>query len=82
MGVTAMAALSHLAEGECRLVDLAKVIHITGAAMTGLADLLEKRGLATRKIRHGDRRVQLLSLTDEGKQVAARINAILNGGKV
>lgn len=51
-----------------RLNVLASSIGLTGAGLTGVADLLEDRGFATRVLHREDRRAIRLTLTPKGAQ--------------
>ena len=52
---------------EMPLKDLAEASGCTRATMTGLIDVLERKGLVIRKSNPGDRRSLLASLTKEGQ---------------
>ncbi len=49
---------------------LAKAIFVTPSNLTGIIDRLEQKGLVTRTRQATDRRVQLLDLTEAGRQKA------------
>jgi DNA-binding MarR family transcriptional regulator len=49
---------------------LAKAIFVTPSNLTGIIDRLEQKGLVTRTRQATDRRVQLLDLTEAGKEKA------------
>lgn len=53
--------------------DLASELCITSGAVTGLTDKLAGMGLVARERSEEDRRVVLLSLTEEGKACVARV---------
>jgi len=50
-----------------KLSDLASALHCDNSSVTGIADRLEKAGLAERKPHPTDRRVKTLALTERGK---------------
>jgi len=52
------------------------MLGIKRANFVALLDQLERRGLAERKIVHGDRRSRALHLTDKGRRLAARAEGI------
>ena len=63
-------ALRHLQPGEpIKLSDLAQALHCDNSTVTGLADRLEKAGLAERQAHPTDRRVRTLTLTERGKVI-------------
>ena len=55
-----------LAKGQARPTDLAFYCSVTPAALTGLSDALEKKGLLVRTRANLDRRSVSLNLTDSG----------------
>ena len=59
--------LTQLAEGERSLASLAEAAGCTRATMTGIADTLERNGLASREPHPTDRRSTLVRLTDSGR---------------
>lgn len=48
---------------------LAQLMHCDNSNMTGIVDRLEERGLVRRASAEGDRRVKLIELTGEGRDV-------------
>ena len=52
-----------------KLSDLATALHCDNSSVTGIADRLEKAGLAERQAHPTDRRVKTLALTERGKVV-------------
>ena len=63
--------LCMLAAGPRRMSELAGLLGIEKAALTGLADRAERRGLVARTSVPGDRRAVSVALTPEGREVAA-----------
>jgi len=61
-------ALHHLGDG-IPMGTLADRLSCDASYVTGIADRLERRGLAERRSDPSDRRVKQLVLTDEGKRV-------------
>jgi DNA-binding MarR family transcriptional regulator len=62
--------LAMLAEHGClRCAELARLMKVSTAAITGMADALERAGLMERKAIPEDRRVVLLVITAKGKRV-------------
>ena len=61
-------ALLH--SGPVSSATLAKAIFVTPSNLTGIIDRLEKKGLVIRTRQATDRRVQLLDLTEAGKEKA------------
>jgi DNA-binding MarR family transcriptional regulator len=56
-------------EEPMKLSDLANALHCDNSSVTGIADRLEKAGLAERQAHPTDRRVKTLALTDRGKTI-------------
>lgn len=52
------------------MAELAQMFGVEKAALTGLMDRIEKRGLAVRAAVPGDRRAVQVTLTEEGRQAA------------
>jgi DNA-binding MarR family transcriptional regulator len=52
-----------------KLSDLASALHCDNSSVTGIADRLEKAGLAERQAHPTDRRVKTLALTARGKAI-------------
>ena len=63
--------LCTLAQGPRGMAELARGFGVEKAALTGLVDRAERRGLATRAAVPGDRRAVHVILTDAGLQSAA-----------
>jgi DNA-binding MarR family transcriptional regulator len=59
-----------LAEGPRGMADLAQCFGVEKAALTGLVDRVERRGLAKRTPVEGDRRALHVTLTDAGRRAA------------
>jgi DNA-binding MarR family transcriptional regulator len=63
-------ALQRLQPGEpMKLSDIAQALHCDNSSVTGIADRLEKAGLAERQAHPTDRRVKTLALTERGKVI-------------
>ena len=63
-------ALKRLEPGEpLKLSELATALHCDNSSVTGIADRLEKAGLAERQAHPTDRRVKTLALTERGKVI-------------
>jgi DNA-binding MarR family transcriptional regulator len=60
-----------LAEGPMGMAELARCFGVEKAALTGLVDRVERRGLAKRTPVHGDRRAWHVTLTEAGRRAAA-----------
>jgi DNA-binding MarR family transcriptional regulator len=56
-------------EEPLKLSDLATALHCDNSSVTGIADRLEKAGLAERQAHPTDRRVKTLVLTERGKVI-------------
>lgn len=67
-------ALRYL-EQPCAMRSLARAMRCDASNLTGIADRLEERGLAERRLDPRDRRVKLLVLTPAGLQVRTAILA-------
>jgi DNA-binding MarR family transcriptional regulator len=53
--------------------EIAAVLHCDNSNVTGIVDVLEEKGLATRRPSEADRRVKLIELTAAGRKVRARL---------
>ncbi|GAA1156030.1 MarR family transcriptional regulator [Kribbella jejuensis] len=53
------------------MAELAQLFGVEKAALTGLMDRIEKRGLAVRSAVPGDRRAVQVTLTEEGRRAAS-----------
>jgi MarR family transcriptional regulator, organic hydroperoxide resistance regulator len=53
--------------------EVADFLHCDNSNVTGIVDVLEEKGLATRRPSEQDRRVKLIALTAEGRRVRARL---------
>jgi DNA-binding MarR family transcriptional regulator len=53
--------------------EIAAVLHCDNSNVTGIVDVLEEKGLATRQASAGDRRVKLIALTAEGRRLRTRL---------
>ena len=67
--------LCHLLDGPRGMAELARCFGVEKAALTGLMDRAERRGLARRSPVPGDRRALQVTLTDAGHQAAAAFHA-------
>ncbi|MFD7158887.1 MarR family winged helix-turn-helix transcriptional regulator [Kribbella sp. NPDC059898] len=57
------------------MAELAQLFGVEKAALTGLMDRIEKRGLAVRSAVPGDRRAVRVTLTEAGRQTASAFHA-------
>jgi len=64
--------------GDMNMTELAHALWKQNANITRIVDKLEKRSFVVRKAVKGDRRANLLSITDRGRQVYIKILPILN----
>ncbi|MFC6082969.1 MarR family winged helix-turn-helix transcriptional regulator [Sphaerisporangium aureirubrum] len=64
-----------LLDGPRGMADLAHCFGVEKAALTGLTDRAERRGLARRSAVPGDRRALQVTLTDTGRQAALAFHA-------
>jgi DNA-binding MarR family transcriptional regulator len=67
--------LCRLLDGPRGMAELARCFGVEKAALTGLVDRAERRGLARRSPVAGDRRALQVTLTDAGRRVAAAFQA-------
>ncbi len=82
LGITSTQAsmLFMIASGRCSLAaELARDYGIDASAVTRLIDRLEKRNLLSRVRSSEDRRAVRLAVTDEGRELAARMPNIFGG---
>ncbi|HUY52815.1 MAG TPA: MarR family transcriptional regulator [Streptosporangiaceae bacterium] len=63
----------HLIDGPLAMKELGQRMHCDPSFVTGIADMLEKRGLAIRESDPGDRRVKRLVLTSAGLEMKHRV---------
>src|SRR5260370_18980564 len=70
--------LCMLAAGPRRMSELAGLLGIERAALTGLADRAERRGLVARTAVPGDRRALSVALTPAGRDVASAFHRELS----
>jgi DNA-binding MarR family transcriptional regulator len=68
-----------LLDGPRGMAELAQHFGVEKAALTGLMDRAERRGLARRSPVPGDRRALQVTLTDAGRQAAAAFHTDLGG---
>ena len=83
LGITSTQAsmLFMIASGRCSLAaELARDYGIDASAVTRLIDRLEKRNLLSRVRSSEDRRAVRLAVTEEGRELAARMPEIFGGG--
>lgn len=64
--------LSHNAE-ECKMSDLARATHQSAASLTGVVDRLLEKRLVGRVRPEGDRRQVMVTVTEHGRALLARI---------
>ena len=64
-----------LAPGPRRMAELAQCFGVEKAALTGLVDRAERRGLVSRSPAAGDRRALDVTLTSSGRRAAAAFHA-------
>jgi DNA-binding MarR family transcriptional regulator len=67
-----------LLDGPRGMAELARCFGVEKAALTGLTDRAERRGLARRSSVPGDRRALRVTLTDSGRRAAAGFHADLS----
>jgi DNA-binding MarR family transcriptional regulator len=53
--------------------EIAAVLRCDNSNVTGIVDVLEEKGLATRRPSAADRRVKLIALTEEGRRLRTRL---------
>jgi DNA-binding MarR family transcriptional regulator len=63
----------HMLDGPLAMKDLGRRMHCDPSFVTGIADMLEKRGLAVRESDPGDRRVKRLVLTPAGLELKRQV---------
>lgn len=61
-------------EGQCIVTDIAKYLGITLSAVTSLVNKLNEMGLVIRVRSEDDRRVVLLNITKEGREVLNKVD--------
>jgi DNA-binding MarR family transcriptional regulator len=70
--------------GPLSSAELSRILFVTPPNLTGVIDLLEKKGFIDRTREIGDRRICLISLTEEGENLSHRLydpieNKLLSG---
>lgn len=65
--------------GPIRVSDLARRLYLHNATVVGIIDRLEARGLVQRTRSREDRRVVMVDLTEEGKDLVARAPEVAQG---
>jgi DNA-binding MarR family transcriptional regulator len=63
----------HMLDGPLAMKDLGRRMHCDPSFVTGIADMLEKRGLAARESDPDDRRVKRLVLTPAGEELKQQV---------
>lgn len=69
-----MSALSRAPDG-LKMGEISRMLKVSGGNITGIVDKLTEEGLALRVAIPGDRRAQLVRLTDKGQEMFARHSA-------
>jgi DNA-binding MarR family transcriptional regulator len=67
-------SLRKLLDGPLPMGSVAEILSCDASTLTGIADRLEERHLIQRRVDPTDRRVKLLALTDEGRQLVESID--------
>lgn len=65
--------------GPIRVSDLAQRLYLHNATVVGIIDRLENQGLVARTRSHEDRRVVMVDLTTQGKDLVARSPEVAQG---
>lgn len=64
----------NFSEQPVRQTDLARSLSLEAPSLVRLLDVLEKRGFIVREIDEEDRRSKLVSITEEGRKIAALVS--------
>ena len=67
-------SLRKLLDGPLPMGSVAEILSCDASTLTGIADRLEERHLIQRQVDPSDRRVKLLALTDEGRELVEAID--------
>ena len=62
-----------LNNGSMSSTELSRLMYVTPSNMTGIVDRLEKKGLVERVRKEGDRRIALIVLTENGKEMSKNV---------
>jgi len=62
-----------LNNGSMSSAALSRLMYVTPSNMTGIIDRLEKKGLVERVRKEGDRRIALIVLTENGKEMSKNV---------
>lgn len=62
-----------LNSGSMSSAELSRLMYVTPSNITGIIDRLEKKGLVERVRKEGDRRIALIVLTENGKEMSKNI---------
>jgi DNA-binding MarR family transcriptional regulator len=71
-----LAMLAHHPAGRMRMADLADSVLLCASGMSRLVERLQRRGFITRETDASDRRGALAVVTDAGRELAARAEAM------
>ncbi len=71
-----LAMLAHHPAGRMRMAELADSVLLSASGMSRLVERLQRRGLVTREADASDRRGALAVITDAGRELAARAEAV------
>ena len=62
-----------LNNGSMSSAELSRLMYVTPSNMTGIIDRLEKKGLVKRVRKEGDRRIVMIVLTENGKELGKNV---------
>ncbi len=63
-------------DGTLNQTELGNMLFVKRSGVTGLVDRMEKAGLVQRSSDRSDRRVNLVSMTEEGRKLLARVEGV------
>ena len=61
-------------KGECKMTEIARFMHVTTAAMTGIVERIKRCNYVERVYEPSDRRIIKIRLTDKGRELVKKVN--------
>jgi len=61
-------------KGECKMTEIARFMHVSTAAMTGIVERIKRCNYVERVYEPSDRRIIKVRLTDKGRELVKKVN--------